>query len=78
MDMDDKTELEARRKGYVQPGVYVHVDIDARVITEDLIKSWDPEDLLLVYEEIGDFLKRNHSYLLSAKKLAEEPKCHQP
>jgi len=51
---DDRMELEARRKGYVQDGVYVKVDVDARVITKELIKPWAPEDLEIIRDRITE------------------------
>jgi hypothetical protein len=64
MDNEEKIELDARRKGYTQSGVYVRVDVDARVITDELLKTWNPEDVLVVYEQIGEFLEKEYPELI--------------
>ena len=59
MTESDRQELEARRKGYIQDGVYVKLDIDARVITKEAIKTWATEDLEIIRDTITEVIKEH-------------------
>jgi hypothetical protein len=72
MSLDDKTELEARRKGYVQDGVYVKVNIDARVINKETIKTWAVEDLVNIRDTITERIVEYLGFPSGAELITKE------